>query len=282
MTELRCADASAAAGESLAGTAVNVENWLLVELRGTWPRDVADFLADGAPGTAAIRAWLEATPSSRLLLVRRPGVAAARRLVFVVRASEREARVRRIELDDLGDLDGIDLERAGDEIDASLVLVCGHGTRDACCALRGNAVQAALAPHVATDELWISSHQAGHRFAANVLVLPHGIQLGRVAPDDAPDVVDAARRGGISLAHYRGRTSHAPRVQAADFAVRAETGLDHVDDLVLVSDDGATVQLVSADGRAFAVTVDEIAGPVVPASCGAAPGPQTTFSARLA
>jgi hypothetical protein len=281
VTEARCADASAAAGEPLAGTAVHVESWLLVEVRGTWRRDVSDYLADGAPGAAAISEWLASTPSSRLLFIRRPGTSASSRLVFVVRAGEGETDVRRIELDDLGDLDGVDLAAAGESIAAALVLVCGHGSRDACCAVRGTAVFSALAPHVPADELWISSHQAGHRFAANVLVLPQGIQLGRVAPDDAPRIVDDARRGAISLPHYRGRTAHAPRAQAAEVAVRAETGFAELDDLALVGDDGARVRLAARDGRTFTVLVEEVEGPTVPASCGATPAPQSIFSARL-
>ncbi len=283
MTDLRCADASAAAAESLAGTAVHVESWLLVEVRGSWRRDVSDHLDDDAPGAGAMRAWLGATPASRLLFIRRPGVASARasHVVFVVRASQAGADVRRIELDDLGDLDGLDLERTGEHVDASLVLVCGHGSRDACCALRGNAVFAALAPHVPRDELWISSHQAGHRFAANVLVLPQGIQLGRVTPEDAPKIVDDARRGTISLDHYRGRTAFAPRVQAADVAVRTGTRLAELGDVAFASDDGERVRLETRDGRIVEVAVDAIEGPSVPASCGAEPEPQPTFSARL-
>ena len=281
MSHVRCADASAAAGEPIAGSAVHVENGLLVELRGTWRRDVSDYVSDDAPSATAMRAWLESTPLSRLLFIRRPGTQPASRLVFVVRSTDTQAAISRIEVDDLGDLDGLDLAGAGKRQDGSLVLVCGHGTRDACCALRGNAVFAALAPHAPPDELWISSHQAGHRFAANVLVLPHGLQLGRVAPEDAPRLVDGARRGEVSLEHYRGRTTHAPRVQAADAAVRAEVGLVGLDELALVSDDGEYVRLASRDGRTFVVAVAGAVGPSVPASCGADPAPQATFSAQL-
>jgi hypothetical protein len=142
-------------------------------------------------------------------------------------------------------------------------------------------VYAALAPHVGQDELWISSHQAGHRFAANVLVLPQGIQLGRVAPEEAPRIVGDARRGAVSLDHYRGRTAYAPRVQAADVAARTESGLVGLDEIDFVSDDGERVRLASRDGRAFEVAVEAAQGPSLPASCGAAPEPQPTFSARL-
>jgi len=282
MNDVRCSDASAAAGEPLAGTAVHVESWLLVELRGIWPRDVADALADGRPGTMGMRAWLESTPRSRLLFIRRPGAPDASLCAFVVRATTDHASVRRFGLDDLAELDALDLAGGGEPVDASLVLVCGHGTRDACCALRGSAVHAALAPHLPLEELWISSHQAGHRFAANVLLLPSGIQLGRLVPESAAAIVSTARRDTISVEHYRGRTAYPPRVQAADVAVRRATGLDGLRDLAFVSDDGAEVTLEARDGRSFAVTVDEVAGPRVPASCGAAPESQPVLSARVA
>lgn len=282
MTEVRCADASAAAGEQLAGTAVTAENWLLLELGGTWPRDVSAALDDGQPGSETLRAWLDTTPASRLLFIRRPRAARGGPAAFVVHSSESRASVRRFTFDGLEELAHVDLARGGDAVDTPLVLVCGHGTRDACCALRGNAVHAALASHVPGDALWISSHQGGHRFAANVLVLPAGIQLGRVRPDEAAGVVGEARAGRISLPHFRGRTTYAPHVQAADAAVRKATGLTHVGDLALVRDDGERVELRSRDARTFAVEVEQISGPDVPASCGAAPEPQPAFDARIA
>jgi hypothetical protein len=277
----RCSDASAEAGEPLAGTAAHVENWLLVELRGTWPRDVSDVVSAGGPGTEALRSWLGATPASRLLFVRRPGARPGGVRAFVVRAAPHEEEVRRFELEGLADLDALDLERGGEVVDGPLVLVCGHGARDACCALRGNAVYAALAPHAGEEELWISTHQAGHRFAANVLLLPSGIQLGRLDPGSAPEAVNAARLGRIPLGHLRGLTFHPPHVQAADAAVREHTRLAGVRDLVLVADDGTIVAFETRDGRAFRVAVDEVAGAVVPPSCGAAPEAQRAFSPRL-
>ena len=87
-----------AAGRSLAATATNAEHWLLLEVRGAWPRDVS---AEGALSEAAqeaVAAWLEQMPRSRLLFVRRPGRSGARQLAFVIHAAESTATVRRIEL----------------------------------------------------------------------------------------------------------------------------------------------------------------------------------------
>ena len=93
------------------------------------------------------------------------------------------------------DLADADLDADGEPVTTDLVLVCGHGSRDACCALHGTSVFGALAGRLGDEELWISSHQGGHRFAANVLVLPLGLQLGRLGPDSAPLAVARALAG---------------------------------------------------------------------------------------
>lgn len=280
MSAGRCADLSEGAGESLAATATSVDTWLLVEVRGTWPRDVADTTALGETASASIAAWLANVPSSRLLFVRRPGPARDRRLVFVVHSSEQDAHVRRLELEPADDLADVDLD-GGEVVDAQLVLVCGHGTRDACCALRGSAVYGALAAHLEPDSLWLSSHQGGHRFAANVLVLPGGIHLGRVAPEDALRAVGDAVAGRIALDHYRGRTAYSAREQAAEAVVRAAAGLVSLADLTLVGDDGVHVRFAGPDGRELRARPDEIVGPTVPASCGVEPSPQKQLVATL-
>lgn len=282
MTSGRCADLSEIAGESLAATATTVHNWLLVEVLGTWPRDVSDTTVFDDGTRDAIAAWLKDVPSSRLLFIRRPGRGRDRRLVFVARATEQGADVRRLELGETQDLSGIDLAVDGDATEARLVLVCGHGTRDACCALRGSAVYGALTSHLAPDELWLSSHQGGHRFAANVLLLPGGIHLGRLTPEDAPRVVGAALAGRIDLEHYRGRTAYSTREQAAERVVREAEGLVSLSDLRLAGDDGMHVRFIDSGGREYRAVAEETAGPTVPASCGVAATPQPHVTAKLA
>lgn len=281
-TASRCADLSELAGESLGATATTAEHLLLVEVPGTWPRDVSD--GEGLPGPAreAIRAWLGRTPGSRALFIRRAAKARGdRQLAFVVDTGETTAEVRRIGLSSSEELAELDLSSAGDVTDAQLVLVCGHGTRDACCVLRGAAVHKALAEHLGQDTLWISSHQGGHRFAANVLVLPAGIQLGRVPADDAPRVVARALADRIELPYYRGRVVYPSWAQAAERAVRESEGLVAIDDLRLLDTDDEGVRFRGPDGREHVAVVEEHAGPVVPASCGVDPEQQRAFTARV-
>jgi hypothetical protein len=278
---LRCAEASELAGESLAGTGVTASSWLLVEVPGSWPRDVASADTLSARAARAVRAWLDATPRSRLQFIRRPDRERGSSLVFVVAAGETEPAVRRIELSSPEELGSVDLATAGDLVQASLVLVCGHGSRDRCCALRGTAVFGALRGHLSEEQLWVSSHQGGHRFAANVLVLPAGLQFGRLGAADAPAVVERALAGRIELGRYRGRTYYDGAAQAAEHLVRLKGELDGVEDLRHEGSGDGIVVFRSADGTEWTVAVDESEGPAVPASCGDEPAPQPVRSARL-
>jgi hypothetical protein len=280
-TQPRCADLSELAGESLDATATTTRSWLLVEVPGTWPRDVSG--GEGLPDALrrSVQLWLERTPSSRLLFIRRPGGSPnGEGLAFVVTGAETLPRIRRLELPQLQDL--ADLDRAGAvETSSQLVLVCGHGTRDPCCALRGTAVYGALASILGPEQVWMSSHQGGHRFAANVLVLPSGMQFGRVSAAEAPALVARALSGRIDLDRFRGRATYPPEVQAADIAVRRAVGLDGIDDLHLVRADGDTVRFRDPSGREHVTVVEQRSGPAVPASCGADPEPQTGFTAHI-
>jgi len=277
-----CSDLSRAAGEPLSASATTAERWLLLEVPGTWPRDVS--AGGGLPQEAlqAVATWLAGTPRSRLQFIRRSGRSSSgRSLAFVVTVTASGGEVRRIELADQTDLARVDLDTAGEPVDGSLVLVCGHGSRDACCALRGTAVFGALAERLGEEELWISSHQGGHRFAANVLVLPAGLQFGRVEPEEAPFLVARALAGRIELDRYRGRTCYEPAIQAAEQAVREATGLDGVSEIELAGVEGSMVRFRSWEGAEHTAIVKEVAGPVVPASCGADPKAQRVLRARV-
>ena len=277
----RCSDVSRAAGEVLAATASTTERWILVEVPGPWPRDVS--LPGPLPQAAhaALEQWISATPRARVFFLRRPGRQSVQPHVFSVRSDETAQEVRRIGVARLDDLAGADLDRDGEQWDTPLVLVCGHGSRDRCCALRGTAVFDALRRELPDDGLWISSHQGGHRFAGNVLVLPAGIQLGRVDEAVAASVTRDALAGRVDLDHYRGRTYYDGHVQAAEHAVREATGRVATDDLRLAAVEGSVVRLRDREGTEHAVAVEEADGPAVPASCDAPPEPQPAFSARV-
>jgi hypothetical protein len=185
--------------------------------------------------------------------------------VFVAETTEEGGRLVRVP--SLEELD------AGEVVAETLLLVCCHGRRDVCCARLGKPVFDTVRD---LPGVWQSSHHGGHRFAANMLALPAGIQLGRVRPADAPHVAAALRAGRIPLEHYRGRSLYAPRVQAAEVALRRARGLDALGDVRFVADDGETVEL-AVPGGTVSCRVAEAPGPVVPPSCGAEPEQTVVF-----
>lgn len=267
-----CSDASHAAGEALAGTATQGHRWLVVELRGAWGRDAVSD-TDMPPD---VRAHLQAF-DGKVILARRPD---RRRGVIVFRAEVSEGRST-VVAQELDSLEQLPLATgAGDPVSGPLVLVCVHGRRDACCARLGLPLFTALSGSIPPPRLWQVSHLGGHRFAPNVLVLPHGIQLGRVPLDRAQGVAALLENGRIPLDLYRGRTLYAPAVQAAEIAARRLTACDGFDELRLVSHDGALVTFATPAGE-LTIRVEERAGPKVPASCGTDGEPTKSWLASL-
>lgn len=270
---LSCSELSAAAGEPLAGTATRAERWLLVEWPAAWGRDaVADTELPPAIRTALLEF------PGRVLLVRRPGRRTSTRVVLAFTTEEGgEARAR--ELGAAGEFATADVD--GDEpVGGRLLLVCAHGRRDPCCARHGPALYESLRPYVPPELLWQSSHHGGHRFAPNLLVLPDGVQLGRVPPARAADAAAALASGRIPLAWYRGRTLYEPAVQAAEVALRQELRLDRIGDVRLLDVGDGTVRFSTTRGEAT-MAVAGSAGPSLPASCGAAPEPTQRYDAWL-
>jgi hypothetical protein len=144
------------------------------------------------------------------------------------------------------------VKRVGDapEGEGRKYLVCTNGARDQCCAIRGAAVAAAIAA-ARPGAAYESSHLGGHRFAANLLVLPDGLCFGRLDVRSALAVVEELDAGRLPLEHFRGRTSLTEEQQAAEIFLRRELGIDGVDDVSLV--EGTTFAL--ADGRRATVRV---------------------------
>lgn len=260
-----CSASSLAVGELLAGTATQARRWLLVEVAGPWARDV-----DETELPAPVRRVVDGF-DGRVQMLRRPDRRNGERIVFVAESDETGGTLRRLHsLDDPG---------GGDPVAEPLVLVCCHGRRDPCCARLGTPVFDALRGHVADGALWQTSHVGGHRFAANVLVLPAGILLGRVSAADSARVAAELTAGRIPVEHYRGRTIHTPEVQAADAAVRRHFGLAGLADVSVVCVEEANVRLATPAGQIDAV-VETGVGLPLRESCGKDPAASVRYIVR--
>lgn len=220
------------------GTASTTRGFCLVEEPGPWGPGAVPDSRLGPAATAALRATAAAR-SEKLLLVRRPAThrAAApsgNRTIFRVHCVRGQERVlvRTCAAEDVvaaaADDDGWEVH------DGVLLLVCTHGRKDWCCALRGRPLAQAVAAHE-PDGTWECSHLGGCRFAANLLALPGGHAYGRVDAADAGELVAAVRAGRVVPRLLRGRCTDAMVVQAADAHARLSLGRVDAADLVPVS-----------------------------------------------
>jgi hypothetical protein len=247
---MRCSAVAEELDEPLAGTVDQRRRWLLLEDRSAWGTDaVAERFGADAAATAK-RLGL------RLQLVRRhegdPADDSVRRAILVdTEAAAMAVRTVR----GPGDLDveavaAMALDEFGARLTDPILLVSTNGRRDACCALRGRALTLALADEHA-ERTWECSHLGGHRFAANLVCLPHGIVYGRVPPDEGTRLANLYLVGQLDPEHLRGRSAWPAPAQVADVELRRRLGLSGVDDLRLVEavvdGDRATIAL-SADG----------------------------------
>ncbi len=253
MTTL-CSTASLSRDEPMAGTASRVDRWLLVEHPGPWgPPSLP--LARMDPQVGAHLAAAAAAMGARLLLLRRPhhprpeeipprsSAEPHGRQVFLAdsRPGLERLLTRYVEDDPAllaltlneGALSSLHREdRSGwDVVDEPLLLVCTHGRHDRCCAIRGRPVAAALAA-LRPAPVWECSHTGGDRFAANVLVLPYGLYLGRVAATDAGVLLADLDGRRVPGAFLRGRSSLTLPAQAAQLFARVAYGRDGLDDLL--------------------------------------------------
>jgi hypothetical protein len=115
-----------------------------------------------------------------------------------------------------------------------LYLVCTNSKRDPCCAQWGTAVFNAAAQFVG-DRVWQTSHIGGHRFAANLIYLPHGIYCGRVRSDSAASLLEGFERQTIDMKYYRGRASYPPEAQAAEYFLSEQSSAYRMDSYLLTS-----------------------------------------------
>lgn len=256
-----CAALSLELDEDMAGTAPSERGVLVLEIPGPWGRDAFTESRLGAELGEAIARKAKAA-GLRVQAVRRQ-----HRRYEVDRPHAWLAGIGRFleafTLDRPADLLDLDLRHdapTGDGTleDEPLFLVCTHSTRDACCARRGLPL-AREVMRAAPGRTWHASHLGGHRFAPTMACLPLGAWLGRVAPDEAAEVVAACRAGAPPVAHLRGMAGLPAIAQAAQVAAggAAVAGVD-----------GEVVRF--EDGRALTMRYVPT-GRVRPLSCGLSP-----------
>lgn len=228
---LGCAASAERRGDVMVASAPPAERWLLIEYRDAWPRIAADVLGELAPEVTGLCAERRCRP----VLIRRHGRqdrTAPRRWGLVdARPGYESVRWGQLSADQHL-LDVLTADEPGVPGREPVYLVCAHGRHDACCAVRGRPVAAALAAAYPA-RTWECSHVGGDRFAANLIVLPHGLVYGHVTAESALEVVRLYDERRLRPDLLRGRSSLVPAVQAAQHFARAGGASYDVDALRL-------------------------------------------------
>ena len=232
-----CSALSIEVNEQLFGTAPLTEVWIALEYQSP----AGSKALEESTISDSVKVYLfkiqKSIPATRLLLIRQetskphPGIR-----VFVGLSSMSPPRLYEFNLlnyEDLLNLDFASLlsgqtERPENVRDTPLFLVCTNGKRDPCCAQWGRPVYTAMSK-IGADLVWQTSHLGGHRFAANVICLPHGIYYGRIRPEQATSLMNDYQNKRFTPQSYRGRAQYSPEVQAAEYYLLANTSLLNVD-----------------------------------------------------
>ncbi|ASD21866.1 hypothetical protein B7495_06955 [Cryobacterium sp. LW097] len=286
---LPCSDRSLERGDPLPGTAGYGERWFLVEIDGAWG---AHAFLQSPLDPALARALVTRIESAgiRPLAIRRTGrTAHQRRAQTEWRWAAVDARVghERVHwgvVTDPADLLQVPLDGAtGAPSTEPLICVCTHARHDQCCAVKGRPVVTALA-QAYPAATWECSHLGGDRFAATLILFPHGLYYGRVTAAEAADLVDAYLDGRIEPRWFRGRSSLPNVVQAAAAFARANRGDDRIDafDYSSWTESGGvhTVSFIHGDERLAVKLTESLSAPLLSTCAASTARPVREFELR--
>jgi hypothetical protein len=241
-----CSDLSRKAGEPLIGSATPTSRYLLIEYNGSWgekalnesdiPTEVKNYLNQFTKSDKKTKALLIHRPAEDRLIDDRTDMHLPSKLhFFLASVTPSSQAIYTFEIESYEQILEMDLKGIFEQPEdhqavyreEPLLLVCVNGRRDRCCALHGMPVFNALTEATSkstTPVVWQCTHLGGHRFATNMLVLPHGLLYGRVDSNSAFEILRSARTNSVYLPNLRGRTAYMSAVQVADYFLRQQTG----------------------------------------------------------
>ena len=246
-TQSYCSQICLEANEPLAGTAVQVDVWIILEYRRAWQ---AKALKDNALN-AATNTWIDQTVTAfkdkglvaRPQFIRRPqrseGIA-----LFVAQ----QGKLYGLTVEDEQALQKLDLVSLGlPVVVGPQYFVCTNAKRDLCCAKFGRPTFAALHKLV-PDRTWQTTHVGGHRYAPNILALPEANMYGRVMETDVAQFLSYTEHKQVALKFLRGNTAYSKLAQCAEHALAADSEEQNAQAHKLLRETDSTVTFSTQEG----------------------------------
>lgn len=276
--------------QTLAGSAVQVDVWLLVEYAYAWkPKAIEDNILPNSVLETFDRLTAEFKTLGlklRVQFIKQAASELASPRLYFADGRDGAWQLLTTQLngyDEFPHLTAIELlegrqprfTRSLDEI----YLICTNGQRDVCCARFGRPLYSRL-NEVYGDRIWQTTHIGGHRYAPNLLCLPSGFVYGFVSPEVGVDLVRDHDEQKLDVGRLRGRSHYLPHVQAGEIFARQEHKLLHRDDVVCTpspnTKDCVRVELSGAEP--LEITLDKESVPNLPTDCEVKPKPSIKFS----
>jgi hypothetical protein len=231
---LRCASWARVVELDPAGTAPTTDVFVLVEHPLPWPKDIS-----GDPSLAVLQAVAAEAAGGRSVRVQavavEAGLGTRRVVVFAAGAPPFVGYGRSEGAGTVDELPGIvaDLVAAPPQTAPSTrttdVLVCTHGSRDACCGSQGTRLFLEADAGIEGVAVWRTSHTGGHRFAPTAITLPDGNYWAFLDQPALTGILDRTLPAADAAAHLRGCAAFSPAAQVADRAALAKRGWGWLD-----------------------------------------------------
>jgi hypothetical protein len=230
MPTLNIAKYSQEAGEPLAASAPYTGLWLLVEYNYDWEAKALPAANQLPEAVKNLLLKLSKTlPNARVQFIKGKSDEQENYNFYFAHAHPTKPLLYHFQLNSFEDLLDLDFTALADgsfehnRSDERLFLVCTNGKRDICCAKQGVPLYRAMGM-IDYSHVWQTTHFGGHRLAATLVCLPHGICYGRVPVSEAAALMEAYHQNRILTQYYRGSVTYDSPAQAVESYLREQTG----------------------------------------------------------
>jgi len=236
-----CSELSLGVKEEMIGTAPRVDLWLLLQYEKAWSKKA--FPSSIIPDVVKKRfsEIQNSIPNSRIQLIKRHKNPEKTIKFYIGVSHDFEPKLYEFGLYHYQEILDLDIRSiilgSSYLMNEPIFLVCTHGAHDRCCGKFGISIYKESVKRENGFLTWQCTHLGGHRFAPNLLCLPHGIYYGRVGESGLENLISEYKNQNISLEYYRGRSCYSADVQAAEYFLRVKTGITKISSIHLKESD---------------------------------------------
>jgi len=233
-----CSQLSIESSEQLFATSPVVHYWYLLEFNEQWEEDAFNNSRLSKDIKKKITELTSHKPYSRLQLIKKTKRDRNNLKLFIAITKENQKELYSIDIADYEEilnLNPYNLFDSANQQTQQIILVCTHNSYDKCCGKYGKEVYKYLSIKEKDFDIWQTTHLGGHRFAANILMLPEGLYFGRVNSESFIHIKNEYSNNKIYLDSLRGKCYYKKEIQASEYYLRSKLEFYGLNNIKLVS-----------------------------------------------